>query len=377
MSTTAPGPSDRIDPSQPPGGAGEPGQAGRSDQPGQPLDPRLDASLDAALRQLVVDGVLAAHQARLTAAALAEAVPTTAPAPSRPAPMEAASLRARLAEVAGYAGGALVATGVGLFLGSAWQDLSRAARVGWLAGIAAVLVLAGVAVLATARMPVSRLLPELRAGGLPVRRRLASALWALAAGTAGAATAVALEPDTPLPAVLVALPLVVAGYAVAPAVIGHAAAFAAVVLLAVSSLQEAGVDASVPYAVVLLAVAALWAAATLTGVLRERVLGLAVATGLAFAAAMIPAGDEPWLSHAIGAVLAVLLFAGYVRLRAWPLLAGAVLTTTVVAAQLTSDLLGGQTSRAVVVLVAGVVLLASSALGLRLRGQERDGGQGR
>lgn len=361
MSTTAPGPADRLGPAQP-------------SQPGVEHGP--DRRIEAALRQLVVDGVLAEHQARLAAAAVEAALAAT---PAEPPPAAAgagpAPLRARLAEVAGYAGGALVATGIGLFLGSAWPDLSHAARVAWLAGIAVVLVLAGIAVLASARLPVARLLPELRAGGLPVRRRLASALWSLAGLGVGATVVVALDPASPFPAALAALPLLAVAYAVAPAVVGHAALFAAFALTSASALDEAGVvDAPVPYALVLLAVAAVWAVLTLAGVLRERVLGLALATGIAFAGAMVPAGEEPWLSHGIGAALAVLLFAGYVRLRAdrcWPLLAGAVLTTTVVAAQVTDDLLGGETSRAVVVLVAGVVLLASSALGLRLRGQER------
>jgi hypothetical protein len=374
MSTTAPGPADHVEPSRP-------------SRPGP--KPASDPRIQAALRQLVVDGVLAEHQARLTAAALEAALaagpvaPADVAAPGAAAPGAAAPggtagqapLRARLAEVAGYAGGALVATGIGLFLGSAWPDLSRAARVGWLAVIAVVLVLAGVAVLATARLPLSLLLPELRAGGLPVRRRLTSALWSLAGLAVGAAVAVGLEPATPFPAALAALPVLVAGYAVAPAVVGHAAVFAAFALASASTLDQAGVvDQPIPYALVLLGVAAVWAVLTLTAVLRERTLGLALATGIAFAGAMVPAGQDPWVSHALGAVLAVVLFAGYVRLRAdrcWPLLAGAVLTTTVVAAQLTSDLLGGRTSRAVVVLVAGVVLLASSALGLRLRGQER------
>lgn len=369
MSTTAPGPADHLGPTHPSGHGPGP-------------DPRIDA----VLRQLVVDGVMAEHQARLTAAALAAALsststPTPTPTPSPPSTPAArgasAPLRARLAEVAGYAGGALVATGIGLFLGSAWPDLSPAARVAWLGGIAVVLVLAGVAVLATARLPFARLLPELRTGGLPVRRRLASALWSLAAASVAGAVAVALDPASPFPAALAALPLLAAGYAVAPAVVGHAALFAAFALASASALDQAGVvDRPVPYALVLLAVAAVWAVLTLLGVLRERTLGLALATGIAFAGAMVPAGQDPWVSHGLGAALAVLLFAGYVRLRGdrcWPLLAGAVLTTTVVAAQLTSDLLGGQTSRAVVVLVAGVVLLASSALGLRLRGQERAG----
>lgn len=238
-----------------------------------------------------------------------------------------------------------------------------------------VLVLAGLAVLATARLPLARLLPELRAGGLPVRRRLTSALWSLAGLAVGAAVAVGLEPGSPFPAAVAALPVLGVGYAIAPAVVGHAAVFAAFALASASALDEAGVvDQPVAYALVLLGVAAVWAVLTLTAVLRERTLGLALATGIAFAGVMVPAGQDPWVSHALGLALAVLLFAGYVRLRAdrcWPLLAGAVLTTTVVAAQLTDDLLGGRTSRAVVVLVAGVVLLASSALGLRLRGQER------
>ncbi|MGN6333999.1 MAG: hypothetical protein ACTHOD_20485 [Motilibacteraceae bacterium] len=339
MSTTAPGPADHLEPS-------------RAPHPGP--EPVGDPRIHAALRQLVVDGVLAEHQARLTAAALAAAL-APAPAPTSPADVAApgaaaqAPLRARLAEVAGYAGGALVATGIGLFLGSAWPDLSRAARVAWLAGIAVVLLLAGAAVLATARLPLARLLPELRAGGLPVRRRLTSALWSLAGLGVGAAVAVGLEPGTPFPAALAALPVLAAGYAVAPAVVGHAAVFAAFALASASALDQAGVvDRPIPYALVLLAVAAAWAVLTLTGVLRERVLGLALATGIAFAGVMVPAGQDPWVSHGLGIALAALLFAGYVRLRAdrcWPLLAGAVLATTVVAAQVTDDLLGGRTSR--------------------------------
>lgn len=346
MSTTAPGPAEHQVPPDP------------------RLDPHLDPRVDTALRQLVGDGVLTQEQARLTASALAAAV-----APPVEAAAEPASLAARLAEVAGYAGGALVAAAAGLFLRTSWHTLSDAARVAWLSALAVALLLAGAAVLATAEPAFRQLLPLLRAGGLPVRRRLTSALWSLAAGTAGAAVAVGVHAQTPFPAAVVALVLLGPAYAVAPAAVGHLAAFAALVLAAMSGLDEAGVDAAVPYALVLLALAAGWAALTVTGVLRERTLGLAAATGAAFAGVMVPAGEVPWLSHGLGALLALVLFAGYVRARAWPLLVGAVLTTTVVAGQVTSDLVGGGTSRALVVFVAGLVLLGSSAMGLRLRGR--------
>lgn len=346
------------------------------------------ATVDAALQKLVADGVLTADQARLVAHALAAgAAPAAETVASIPAPSvapvaagepggEPPPLSARLAEVAAYAGAALVATAAGLFLRTSWQTLSDAARVAWLAGIAAVLLLAGAVVLATAGVPVGQLVGELRAGRHAVRRRLASALWSLAAATAGAAVAVAVDARTPWPAAVVALVLLAPAYAVAPAAVGHLAAFAALVLAGVTALDEAGADTELPYALVLLGVAAIWVALTLTGVLRERTLGLAAATGAAFVGTMVPAGELPWLSHGLGALLAVALFLGYVVVREWPLLVGAVLTTTVVAAQVTSDLVGGQTSRAIVVLVAGLVLLGSSAVALRMRGPRGGAGGG-
>src|SRR3712207_3733748 len=66
----------------------------------------------------------------------------TAPA-SPPTSQAAQPPRGRLAEVAGYAGGALVASAAGLFLTTSFSSLSMPGRAGLLAGAALVLAVVG------------------------------------------------------------------------------------------------------------------------------------------------------------------------------------------------------------------------------------------
>ncbi|MGE5719440.1 MAG: hypothetical protein ACM3XQ_06165, partial [Nocardioidaceae bacterium] len=83
--------------------------------------------------------------------------------------VEATTLRRRLAELAGYVGGALVVAAGALFVADQWMNLSVVQQVGLLVGIAVLLFAAGVTVGVTGGG-----LATLRAGTQPVRQRLAS-----------------------------------------------------------------------------------------------------------------------------------------------------------------------------------------------------------
>src|SRR5690348_13019921 len=132
---------------------------------------------------------------------------TTAPAP----------LRRRLAEIAGYVGGAFVVGAALLFFASTWSDLSLAGQVALLAGTTVVLVVVAAAFVVSAGGRAA-----LRTPGEDVRRRLVSVLLTGAAATAAFALGLLLtdrmadEELGVMLAFLLGSAIAFAGYLVAP-----------------------------------------------------------------------------------------------------------------------------------------------------------------
>ena len=275
--------------------------------------------------------------------------------------------RARLAELAGYAGGSLALGAAGLFLATEWSALGDAARATALLVAALALAAGGAAIVLTS----GRTPRELGARHDSARRRLVSVLWALAACALAGAVGVLSGDEPVLAASAAGLGAAVAGYALvrgAPGQLATAAAATAVVGAAVERVGDSP-DTATPYAVAFVALAATWAGLAGARVLRERDLGFAVAAVLGVIGGQLPVLADGWhgLAYALTAAVAVAGYAGYAVTRSWPVLAGGVVATTLVVPEALHDWTKGSVSVAGAVFVAGLTLLAASAVGLRLR----------
>lgn len=312
--------------------------------------------VDAVLTTAVADGVLGEDQAaelrrRLTAAGRPDLE-------ARPA--------GRLAELAGYAGGALVLGGAGLFLGTTWGDLGDSTRATVLLGAAGALLLAGLAVARSARQPLRALSGDRDSP----RRRLVSTLWALAAAAVSGGVGVLTGADVPLEAATAGLLAAGAGYLVVRGAPGQVAAAAAAAVVVGTSVDRVSSDASATaYALAYVGLAVLWAGLVVARVLRERDLGFALAAAAALLGAQLPviAGGSDGIGYALTAGVAAAGYAGYLAVRSWPVLAAAVVATTLVVPEALHDWTDGSVPVSGALLVAGLTLLAASTAGLRLR----------
>jgi hypothetical protein len=284
----------------------------------------------------------------------------------------------RLAEIAGYVGGALVLAAIGLLLATGWAELSGTAQVTLLA---VVTVLLGVAGAVAARLGGGT--TALRTGGDEVRRRLTSALLTGAAVTAALSVGrlvmltvadYSSEPSLGGGLTLVALGMV--GYRVAPSALGQLGVLGGALVAATSLLTLLGDDSSamlVP-GLVVLALGAGWLALAELGVLHEPVVGrfLAVATALAGAQLCLVDAGHDLVAYGLTLLVAVGGFVLYVRTMSWPYLVAGVAGITLVVPEAVMDWTDGSMGVAGGVLVAGLTLLAAGLVGLRLRQEARD-----
>lgn len=320
----------------------------------------LEPAETVVLRTAVADGVITADQAQELGRRLAGAA--SGPAESRP------TGRGQLAELAGYAGGALVLGAAGLFLGTSWPGLSDGVRAGVLFATAAVLLAAGAVFVV-----LSGLGP--RALGVDrdsARRRLVSTLWALAAAGAAGGAGVLADGHGDLPVAAAATGFVVAAvtYLLVPGAPGHlATAVAAATLVATSVEALLDPPDTSALAIAWVALALAWAGITVVAALPERYLGLGLAAALGLIAAQLPVlnGVDEGLGYALTAGVAVAGYVGYLASRAWPVLAAGVVATTLVVPEALHDWTDGSVSVAGALLVAGLTLLGASAAGLKLR----------
>ena len=277
--------------------------------------------------------------------------------------------RGRAAEVAGYAGAALVASAAGLFLTTSWSSLSRPERVALLAGAALVLAVAGVVLALGLRGSAAQ------RGGDPPRRRLVSTLWAGAAWIGGGAAYVTAAPPGGdgssttawLVGGAVALGVSAAGYALVRSLIGQVAMWAALWWVAQAVADLLHVEYANTYGVGLVVLGAAWALLGVRRVFAERDTALALGAVMALLGAQAPLlQGTAAVAYVLTAAVAVACFAAHLRLRAWPLLAGGVAATTFVVPEVVRDATNDALPVTGVLLLAGLTLLAACALGLRL-----------
>lgn len=289
---------------------------------------------------------------------------------------ESAPLRRRLAELAGYLGGALVVAAGALFVTDRWTDLTVGQQTVLLVGVAVVLFASGLAIGVTGGG-----FAALRAGRQPVRRRLAGVLFTAGAVATAAATTVWLidwverrgseTEDGPLIGVAGALTLAVlalVGYLLAHTTLGQVAVAFGVAYAVPFAFDWFGDVEPLPVGLVLVTFGLVWLALAERGLWREVMAARVIGSLFVVVGAQIPVGsDAAWVGYLLTLLVAVGGFAVYVVRRAWPYLAVGVVGVTLAVPEALLDWTEGSLGPAGVLLVAGVTLLGASLLGLRLR----------
>jgi hypothetical protein len=287
-----------------------------------------------------------------------------------------APLKRRLAELAGYVGGALVVAAGALFVADQWLNLSVAQQVGLLAGIAVLLFAAGMAVGVTGGG-----LAVLHDGTQPVRQRLASVLFTAGAVAASAAVIVWLMDvidsrgtemeEGSLVGVGGSLTLVVlatVGYLLAPSLVGQAGVAVGAAYGVAFILDSFGDIDILWVGMFFIALGVMWLALAERRLWHEVLAGRIIGSAFVLVGAQLPIGsDHAWVGYLATLLVAAGGFAMYVGRRAWPYLAVGVIGVTLAVPEALLDWTEGSLGTAGVLLVAGVTLLGASLLGLRLR----------
>ncbi len=334
-----------------------------------------DLNAQGVVRALVGAGLVEATRSdeaeAVVRATLDQSAPVGGPGTSTP-------LRRRMAEIAGYVGGAFVVGAAVLFFSQTWNDLGLAAQVGLLLGSALVLALSGAGFVRAAGGRAMLAMPE-----EDVRRRLTSVL--LTAAAACTAFAVGLLLDDALPgdeelvmmlAALTAAALVLGGYLVAPTTVGQLGTAFALFMAVPAGLGALGADdvSTLPFGLIVLTLGVLWLVAAERGLWHETLSARLIGLAFAVLGAQLPVFDDrAWIGYLLTAVVAALAFWKYVGTRAWPYLAAGVVAVTLAVPEALDDWFGGSLGAAGLLLATGVTLLVAALLGLRLRQEVTEG----
>jgi len=310
----------------------------------------------AALDRLVEDGVLAGDQASAVRQALAVA-PARRAGPGW------------FVEVAGYVGGGLMLAGVAAFLGTSWDLLSEALRTGVLALLALAFSLAGVLV-AGGPQRIRRLVHE----ESPARRRVVGVLFALASVATSLAVGVAVDRYEVVIGALAGFAVAAAAMVLLPSAVGLVATVAFSVIAVVAFDGEVLDVAPVTVGLHLIVLGLIWASVALARLVSPWQLALVAGTGLGLVGAQLQLLTESTelRGYTITFGLSVACFLTYRWQRSVVLLAAGVIGVTLAVPEAVDHFAGDTLGTAVILLVAGAVLVAASALGLRLRRSNHD-----
>jgi len=327
----------------------------------------LDNDLSRALDSLVMRGTITADQriAILTEMG-AEASPTGRAATSEAIVQRRRTLTDVLIEVGLYVGSALVVAAAVVLAAQNWGSMSQSAQVAILA--VATLVSAAIGVV----------LAHGAAAGT-ARRRLAGVVLAFTAVTAAGTTAVALgdRGGTATVTVAVALAVMVVAHRLAASIVTEVGMFAAGIVLVNVAIEDfhperayysqmTAYDRLMPLFGI--AFGLLWALLVSRRLAHKEVaifLGMSVA--VLFALPIIGESETRGLGMGVMALLAATGFWRFLVEGHWPWLAAAIASVTA----LVFWAVGGAQRPALAILVAGLVLLGSSALGMQVARRRR------
>jgi hypothetical protein len=336
------------------------------------LPTRSTLPLEEALDTLVTRGTISGDQRAAILAEVGGRTPTTTGGPPAATPTRAAhrhrSLSEVLIEVGLYVGGALVIAAAVVLVAQNWGSMSLGVQIASL-GVTA-LVAGGVG-----------LVVGHDAAPGSARRRLAGVLFVGAAASAAGTTVLLVGEDTDytgIAAFTVALAVMVGAHLVASSTITELGMFVAsfgIVQSIIGAFQPEAVDGYYemttydrysPLAVVVFGV--LWAL-VVSRRLAHRELAVFVGMAVALMSALPIIGEHS--SRNVGMVVMALLAAlGFWRFLAdgfWPWLAAAIASVTA----LVFWAVGGADRPALAILVAGLVMLGSSALGMLVAKRRR------
>jgi hypothetical protein len=324
-----------------------------------------------ALDALVTRGTISTDQRAAILAEVGAGMPAITPTSPGAAPRarHRRSLSEVLIEVGLYVGGALVIAAAVVLVAQNWESMSLGVQIASL-GVTA-LVCAAVA-----------LVVGHEAGPGSARRRLAGVLFVGSAVSAAGTTALLIGEDsfyTGVAAFVVALAVMVGAHLVASSTITELGMFVAsfgIVQTTIEALRPEAVndfyyemttfDRYSPLAVVLFGV--LWAL-VVSRRLAHRELAVFVGLAVALMSALPIIGESSTraLGMAVMALLAALGFWRFLVEGYWPWLAAAIASVTA----LVFWAVGGADRPALAILVAGLVMLGSSALGMLAARQRR------
>ncbi|MCU0301800.1 MAG: hypothetical protein MUF35_09400 [Candidatus Nanopelagicales bacterium] len=353
----------------------------RQDLPTVPLAEALEAlvargTISQAQRSAILAEVGPEQRALLPAAAPGAVPGTTAAAPPAVAPQRAPRRRVAdvLIEVGLYVGSALVLAAAAVLVAQRWEDLTETTQIALLGALALVTAVVGSALARGA------------ADG-SARRRLAGVVLSITAVSAAGAVGLAMgdSEGSGLVSLAVAVAVMVAAQLLARSAITEVGLFVAAFALLNTFgeflrpetqptfdafgnevYETTTFDRLMPLGSVVFGVA--WAL-LLARRLMHRELALVLGLGVAVIPAVTLAGDAD--ARPIGlVVLAALAALGFWRFMAeglWPWLAAAVASVT----GFVFWLVGGDQQPALAILVAGLVLLGSSAMGWQVARRRR------
>lgn len=301
-----------------------------------------------ALTRLVESGTLRAEQLEPVLVAVNDALRS-----------RGAAGRVRWSEIVAYVGGGLVLAGAATFVGLGWDRMTVPARVVVLTVVTALLLGVAAGLGWSARSATGR------AGA--VQHRVAATLAALGSGTAALCAGVVADRYETLLAGVVGLSVAAAGYALLPAAIGLLAG-GILALVAVTGLLEVlapqgGAALGAGYIVLGTLILAL----ALGGRLVPRGLALGMGAAIALFGGQWPLlWEEKVWGYSVTAVIALICLALYTRERTWVLIVAGVAGLTLAIPEAVWHWTDGAVGGAVILVLAGVVLLAASGLGVLL-----------
>jgi hypothetical protein len=307
---------------------------------------------EAALQRLVASGELTEAQAEAVRREFAAAPP--------------AARTGFLVEIAGYLGGGLILGAVALFLGTSWDRLGQVTQTAVLAGMAVLFIAAALLVAGG---------PGALGGLTGARHRVVGVLLALPAIPAALAGGVAANDHEGVWGFGVGFVVAVLCYAALPNGLSLAVT-AGMSTGAVATTADEFHANSLGLGLALLALGAAWAAVALAGIAKPKTLTLIIGFGLAIIGAQIPLSETDTEVWAYGLTLAVA--AGCLIIYRWErslaVLTGGVVGVTLAVPEIISDVTNGALGGAAILLIAGVVLVAASAVGMQLHRRRQNVG---
>ncbi|GAA4125810.1 hypothetical protein GCM10022415_33130 [Knoellia locipacati] len=285
-------------------------------------------------------------------------------------------LRRRLGEVATYVGIAFVLAAVAVFLAPRWVQLTWTSRVAVITATGALLAVSGWA----AARPVGGF-AGVRDGDHGSRLRLVSVLLTSAAVAGAGAVGVAVlhrvqvagteatqGTRVGLAASATLVVLATVGYVLAPTLLGHAAIVVGVGYAVPFLVGELGGEDAAPIGIGYLVVGLVWLLLAERSVWREPVAGRLVGVAFLLVGAQLQLDSGAvWVGYVLTLVVGAAGFLLYLTRPSWPYLALGVAGVTLAVPEALLDWTEGTLGTAGALLGAGLALLLSGLLAMRIR----------